>query len=422
MNVEYVVVLRTCPNAGKAIAIISVTATSVREHAATAECMVVNMMLFHSFPRPRRVGLNTRADEDRRDATSLLVLESILRYGILCTPERLNIFPAHLTMNRRKRKLLESGSPEYSHSQSRFCLTLCDAPELFERKIRGIVPASDGPRSEERHPVSHADLFGFFAVAFDPLSARRLGIVPTVYFSPSDIFGHRFLPGGGEAPGLNIQIVQRLKELRELLIVHAMIERSVTTADGSQLPGDDVLHALDLRLPFEDEIVRRVYALSDDDRRRVFDLFDIDRELALGLVSFTEMMLSLFQETDSSADAGVLAFYQQREWRLIHHMREGMLWYCLGEQPVFRNPFATMRRKEIERLKSIVNEVAASERSESYFKHCWLLEQVDGVHVNQFIANVVVPARMLQRVREAVRRAECPAEVTPAEDLRPARE
>jgi len=75
--------------------------------------------------------------------------------------------------------------------------------------------------------------------------------------------------------------------------------------------------------------------LSVAQRRELFELFNTDREPALSLVGFIDMMLSLFQETDSYFDHSPLAFYQQREWRLIHHMRESAIWYCLGDSQAF---------------------------------------------------------------------------------------
>src|SRR5262249_18570362 len=155
---------------------------------------------------------------------------------------------------------------------------------------------------------------------------------------------------------------------------------------GDILPGEDMLKALELTLPFEEEVMRKVYGLSKRRRLKVFELFDIDREGALNLVSFTEMMLSLFQETDSTIDGSVLAFYQQREWRLIHHMRLGMIWYCLGQQPEFRDRQRRSRPLHIAQLRRTVEILSGETRTEEYFKHCWLLEKVDGMPIRQLIS------------------------------------
>ena len=320
------------------------------------------------------------------------------------------------TLNTQKRELLARGEPEFTYSQSRLCFTLCSPVELFEPKIRGVAPGPDGPTAAPDAKYSHADLFGPYAIGIDPLVSRQLGIVPTVYYSPTDRFGRRFTGDPGSIAGLNIQMIQRLKELRELCILLAQIERDIDI-DGPPLPGDAVLTALNLTLPFEQAIEARVRQLPLAERRRLFTLFNIDRDYALNLVSFIEMMFSLFQETDSSIDGSALAFYQQREWRLIHHMRDGTSWYCLGDQPAFRNPLAPARSSQIAHLRRLLNASAPSPRDDAYFKSCWLLEEVDGSPVRAFLKCVVAPAADVDRFSRLLRDASCRAELVAAEEL-----
>jgi hypothetical protein len=293
-------------------------------------------------------------------------------------------------------------------------MTLCTEKELFERKIRGLVAGNNGPVATDEGWKSHADLFGAYAVSFDPITARRLGIVPTNYFSPNDVFGERY---DREVPGLNIQMIQRLREIREILIILATIERSLNVSN-EELPGDNILQALNLKLPFEGDIYRKLYDLSDVERKDIFELFNTDRERALTLVSCIEMMLSLYQETDSTIDGRALAFYQQREWRLIHHVRLGMIWYCLGDQPDFRNPHAKVRQAEIRRLRRITHETSGGvPREEAYFKHCWLLEAVDSTPIGESISSIIVPGRVRKSTLNEVRRRGCSANVIAAEDF-----
>src|SRR5262249_1667377 len=147
------------------------------------------MELFHCFPRPRdsTAGLVAAGATPKQSVSTIaqLILESILKFGLLCTPERLHIYPDQETTNERQKIRLWNGPLEYSHAQSRFCATLCTAEELFKAKIRGVVPGPEGPVIGGDNWLSHADLFGPYAVSFDPVLSRRLGIVPTVYYSPS---------------------------------------------------------------------------------------------------------------------------------------------------------------------------------------------------------------------------------------------
>jgi hypothetical protein len=211
-------------------------------------------------------------------------------------------------------------------------------------------------------------------------------------------------------------MIHRLKELRELLILLATIERSITVDDFT-LPGEEILRALGLTLPFEDGIMRKIYGLAPDERERIFQLFNIDRELALNLVSFTEMMLSLYQETDSTIDGQVLAFYQQREWRLIHHMRVGMTWYCLGNQPEFRNPLAADRQLEIRQLRENMGILTGRRLDEEYFRHCWVLEEVDSEPIKEYVTGIVAPGAAIHSIQERVRSLGCTADVIAAEEF-----
>jgi hypothetical protein len=173
---------------------------------------------------------------------------------------------------------------------------------------------------------------------------------------------------------------------------------------------------LGINLPFESEVTERVHRLHAKQRRKIFELFDIDREIALNLLSFTEMMLSLFQETDSSFDGQPFAFYQQREWRLIHHMREGMVWYSLGRHPQFRNPLARARQQQIERVRRSIERFSTLHSNDMYFRNCWLLESVDGFPIRDYITKVVVPAGYRLPAQAILKKAGCSASVEVAEE------
>jgi hypothetical protein len=301
------------------------------------------------------------------------------------------------------------------------CFTLCDETELYERKIRGLRNGEDGPAPGDgsgrlAEAVSHADLFGPFAIAMEPLIARSLDVVPTQYFAPSALQGRRFNVHADAEPGLGLQMIQRLKEMRDVFIALSMVESGLKV-EGGTLPSEDMLQALDLDLPFDESVVRRIRGLNAARRRDVLALFDTDRAAALHLVGFIDMMMSMFQETDSTIDGAVLAFYEQREWRLVHHMREGMRWYCLGPQPTFRDPMGPWRQRHVEELRTSLMSIAGHSLTDEYFAHCWLLEQVDGRPTSQLISRVLVPARVLVDARNLLEAMGCVADVVAAEDF-----
>jgi hypothetical protein len=240
--------------------------------------------------------------------------------------------------------------------------------------------------------------------------------MPTHYYAPGDMFGSRIVDRKSAVPGLSSQLIQRLKELRELMVVLALIEATPQPKSG-QVADRARLRALGLDLPFEPGILAQIDALSREESDRVYELFSTDRDAAYHLVSFIDMMLSLFQQTDSPINGAVLAFYEQREWRLIHHMREGQEWYCLAGQPLFRDRNAIHRQPEIAELRKLCDRFAHEPRSEDYFEHCWLLEEVDGEEVHAYIDCIVAPSSALASVRDLARREGCRAEIIAAEEL-----
>ena len=297
--------------------------------------------------------------------------------------------------------------------QSRMCFTLCEERELFERFARGYSPSPQSDRPQR--VASHTDLFGPFSLAVNVPAARQIGILPTAYYSPVDANGRRYSAPGGR-PGLHLQIIQKLKELRDLSVVLSIVERSLPVG-GQRLPAEEMLKALSIDLPYQPEILAKAYRLSETQRHELFQLFNTDRESALDLVGFIDMMLSLFQETDSFRDDSPLAFYQQREWRLIHHMRKGAMWYCLGPQPAFRNPLAPERSDAIRNLRNTIDTVGGRARNDEWFRSCWILESLDGTPLRDFVSALIVPNRHLTRVAEIVEEFECKARLVAAEEF-----
>lgn len=369
------------------------------------------MYLYHAFPRPP--SSPSAATELYPRARS--ILRSILYYGILCTPEELHIFPDPNTEYRQRQALLASGQPEERHLQSRACFTLCTTEELFQKKVRGLSPSETGPAFELGAEKSHADLFGPYAIAIDPISARRIGIAPTSYYSPNDIFGERYAGSLGTTPGLNYQIISRLKEVREILTVLSYVEGDLKK-DGYTFPNSDELSSLGFDLKYDQPLLERLKRMRKLEKEHIFRLFYLDREPAFNLVGFVNMMLNLFQQTDSSLSDDILAFYQQREFRLIHHMRRGAIWYSLGKHPEFLNPLHTAKEKEIKFLREILSNPQSKQRTEHFYRHCWVLESVDGFTIRDYVDHIVAPAREISWVRAETERFGLGVSVIPAED------
>ena len=357
------------------------------------------MKLYHCFPR----GISDLgASGNARMETGLHILSSIIRFGLLCTPERMRIFPSPLTADVAKRRLLERGDPELMVVQSRFCATLCDRYDLFAaRRGQGVWSGS------------HARLFGPMAIGFDPIRSRQMGFVPTIYYTRRPIAA--FAERGMKDFATQMELIQRLKEVRDVLIALAHVEAGLEIEEAF-LPGADMLEALDLNLPFEPEVMARLRGMRPRQRREVLRLFETDREIALNLVGAIEVLLSLFQEADSSIDESFLSFFEQREWRIVHQMRIGTKWYCLGERPDFQNPLADDMWDSIRCLRALL-ECQGERRPEGYYENAWVLSQIDGARPADFIDEVIVPRRYCDEVREMFSQEGLAPEIVPSEDI-----
>ena len=351
------------------------------------------MMIYHCFAR-RYANGNVECQIE----ACLRVLESIVEFGLLCTPEMLDIPPPEGTDNIDKRRLLKAGTPEVSIPQSRFCATLCSRQELVEPKVNGRSLVR-GVWAEGPH-MAHSSQFGAFAIGFEPIRARSLGFVPTIYYNRNpDPFRTE---GSNPSYSTQVGLIQRLKEVRDVLIILAYIEADIEIGNY-QLPSRENLIELGIDLPFEEQLLSEIKSLSLANRRKIFNLFDSDRVMSLSLVGSVEVLLNLFQDVDSTMDDSFFSFFEQREWRIVHYMRPGMKWYSLGMRPQFQNPHAENRSEQIKKIRETLGGSAI--RDEQYFANTWVLEKIDKHPVAAYIDEVIAPNKAVDEVKQIFLRA-----------------
>jgi len=329
-------------------------------------------LLFHAFPRAK-----PRGDADPA-ARGMSILQMILTHGMLCTPERFGVYADPQAERPEKRLASAQGRPYASIMQSRACFTLMDRHELFV--------ANDGFGS-------HAGLFGPFAIGIDPVRARPLGICPVVYYYRHVNRGAGVRDGSdGDIAGLGMQIVSRLMEISNVFAILSRIEAAAhPTADWAL--SARMLDELDVGPKFEPLAMRRLAALDERAARRLLSYFDTDRVPAWNVVDFLQMLMSFYQTADSTLDGTPLAFFNQREWRLVHHERQGLGWIALGEQPSYRSPNSMQTAAARDELVSFLSRGRAGGDSDAeYLRHCWVLRSIDGLHFREFVREIVVPA------------------------------
>ena len=216
---------------------------------------------YHSFPRRSSDGSDK----------GLRILTSILDSGILLTPERLEF---------RERRSDGQLSKPYTVYQKRACFTELAPSEL---------PA-------------HAKVFGRFAIEWDLRALRQLGACP-VFYVPLQTTPETL---EGVAPAL----LARIAEVQELL---TRLERVKHVASACQNP----LEVLRLTRNAQDVGATRctVGAASD-----LISFLELETEPVESLLASVRALAGYFYPTEDFQYTGELAYYRQREWRILANM------------------------------------------------------------------------------------------------------
>lgn len=350
-------------------------------------------MMYHCFSRPRLVKLEdgrlARIEIDyERDFSSMTVLESILSNGLACTSERLQIAVDPLRLQND-----QDYPPRLTIAQqSRACFTLTDLETALSQRVPAQFLSIEGQAYQRS--VNHFELFGPIAIAIDPIVARRMGALPTLYYYKAS----GGLEGGPE------DILRRLAEIRDLLAVlnHAEEQSGMVRIPYTQSEIAEertTAEALDLiaKAPNADADFREIgVALA----RKIFKVFDTDRRSAWQLVDKLDSILGLFQNTDSSIEDSPLAFYEQREWRIPFLSQSNLEWYSLGGNPKIRDPHYAKHCDNAGEILANMQKLRGRPLSSEEIRSTWILTQVDNRPFADFIAHLVCPNTLESRVED----------------------
>jgi hypothetical protein len=220
---------------------------------------------YHSFPRRGR-------DGSQATSKGLAILQSIIRSGLLLTPEKIEWT-----------EFLQDGtqSPSIQMFQKRICFTELAPLELAE----------------------HARAFGPFAVEFSIENLRLLGGIP-VFYLPKPSTRERDLEGIASALVARLadvqQLLTRLTELARLVQMRADKSELLNVTRNGTVVGvtrcniggaEDLLRILSFQIQPPQELLNAIRALA-----------------------------SFFYPTENLTYTGPLAYYRQREWRIIGNM------------------------------------------------------------------------------------------------------
>lgn len=355
--------------------------------------------LYHCFPRPSLVSGGqgqspVRVVQQGKNSVGLEILESIICDGLVCTSEVLRAWtdPLRVEQMGEKRELREITR------QTRACFTLCTADDLARPLANARFRDHSG--RESTRPASHLDLFGSFGIGLDPLHARRIGVMPAMYF---------YTVSGTHDDGPEA-ILRRLAEARQaLMALHMVEERSGRV----RIPWvhtewhEERASSQELGFTVDKAGVRaRLSRLSSSDAASVFDLFDVDKRTSWQIVDKIDFILGLFQNTDSFIEDSPLAFYEQREWRLPYMSQMNLGWYSLGKHPRGRDPDRRHNNRGARRVRALLESAKGRPLTEEEAKATWVLFEVDKAPFATLISEIVCPPDQADAVGEIVARAQ----------------
>jgi hypothetical protein len=216
---------------------------------------------FHSFPRSRR-------NESRHDQLTkgLQIASSLLKNGLLLTPENYT-----LPVIGDDGEVVDS----IAATQRRACFTELSASEL----------------------PGHSQLFGPFALAFPIDRLRQLGALP-VFYIPTQVQG-RYLSN------LGLEILLGVTDASRIIATLSMVRAKLAESP-------------DLQLKFRGKVID----YSIDESAAIRSFIDTLFESALADPTTTDSRLlaaaSCFYPTENAQYTKQLAYYRQREWRIVH--------------------------------------------------------------------------------------------------------
>lgn len=315
------------------------------------------MRYYHSFPR---VSKNSKTDI----ADGIGVLKSILDFGFLLTPEDLEI-PPNPDSDR-------FNPPATNITQLRGCFTLLTQQDLL---------AEEG----------HTELFGKFSIGLNTRAARRLGIVPAIHYYKSYQKASSPDFDSLEDSGVSEDILNRLAELRRIVIVLATLE-AASGVNPNEFKELSYLRQNKLVLSDEAKVEALLAKLTPNVAKHVLSYFEVDRVPGWNLAEWIEIILSMFQTADSKRGRH-LAYYSQREWRIIQLFAPGLWCFPVAENtPIISDDLTGRIERAVRRARKYFKALPPDIASRLRFQESYLLYGYYHLLFRDFIEEIVVPA------------------------------
>lgn len=295
-----------------------------------------NRFFYHSFPR------RFQGDASAEISKGLEILASVRDIGFVLTPE---------ITEWREPQTNGTLSKPWKVIQKRCCFT-----ELSPQELK-----------------RHSETFGSFCLEFDVRTFRQLGGIPVWYLprASADDIGLESLP---------VALFARMGEIQTLLNRLSEIGQLVSKEkDKSQLLG------------FEKKGAKGFLRTSLGGAEDVITLITRDTQSVDILQNALRVISGFFYPAEDLRYTGLLAYYQQREWRFVANMsKEGF--------EVNRDPTS----EEVDRLLQI--DPAFFGKEMEFFTgvfrrvdQCRIYSELNGQPIYRFARRIIVPNVALEK-------------------------
>jgi hypothetical protein len=302
--------------------------------------------LYHSFPR--------RSGENGIEK-GLLILESILKSGLLLVPETFSL----------KEETRKDEGKTITVFQKRICLT----------EISGNL---------KKELSGHSEYFGQFALEFELNVLRSISVNPVFYINVdknSEIW-----------PGAMGSFMARLCEIQEIITALSSLNDSIKNNDKPLILNDrgNKIELHDVETKGAEKIIR----LLGRDRQ------PLDQQLGA-----LQSICHMFYPTENTKNSPNLGYYRQKEWRIFSGL-------VLNGRPTYDH----LSTEEIAFLLKLDNEffskvIMFPGGNASIVSRCEIIREINSKPIRELISRIFVPIGIKEKVQALLNKYQIKIEV-----------
>jgi hypothetical protein len=332
-------------------------------------------MLYHSFPRPRKVNpADPNSPDKNPPGKGIKILENILKYGLLLVPETPE-YPVRTGAEGKK-------SSMFNLVQCRFSLTALEDIAKLEQ---------------------HAKAFGDIHLEFTEESAYAIGAIPVMYVPKA--------PFSAEPTSLwhlASSFIHRLSDLQTIAYMLEYLDEATT----------DYVHEKKITINTETGSIKEINVAQLRDILELIleGIVDINKEKKEKKVEFSQIqgaiqgLCSLFYFTDDEYTEP-LHYFRQREWRIIQGMSINGTVQDI-ELPS-KKPWEEKDPEEKEAVLDVDRVFFGKEVESRTGRHrrielCRILPKINGKHIREYINRILVPAALYEQAIRIAQATEFP--------------